>query len=59
VLTAATEREETRGAHDRRDHPAQSESWRRRIVHLGGGRTWVTGVVPTRPAAPVADAPEP
>jgi L-aspartate oxidase len=57
VLTAATEREETRGAHDRRDHPQQSEWWRRRIVHLGDGRTWVTPVVATRPrpAAPVAD----
>jgi L-aspartate oxidase len=55
VLTAATQREETRGAHARRDHPDQSEWWRRRIVHQGAGRTSVTAALTARSTAIVGD----
>ncbi len=35
LLSSATLRTETRGAHARSDHPEPDERWRRRIVHLG------------------------
>jgi L-aspartate oxidase len=37
LLSAATLRHETRGAHVRSDHPETSEHWRRRIVHSAEG----------------------
>ncbi|MGH9079887.1 MAG: hypothetical protein ACRDYE_07425 [Acidimicrobiales bacterium] len=37
LLESATMRTETRGAHARSDHPRPDETWRRRIVQLGGG----------------------
>ena len=36
LLSSATVRCETRGAHARSDHPEPSDRWRRRIVHIGG-----------------------
>ena len=48
VLSAATQREETRGAHARRDHPHQSDHWRRRIVHRGVDGTEVTSTLGVR-----------
>jgi L-aspartate oxidase len=35
LLSSATVRTETRGAHARSDHPDSSDQWRRRIVHIG------------------------
>ena len=39
VLTSATLRTETRGAHARSDHPETSDAWRCRIVHGPDGGT--------------------
>jgi L-aspartate oxidase len=39
VLTSATLRTETRGAHARSDHPETSDAWRLRIVHGPDGAT--------------------
>ena len=38
LLASAFQREESRGAHSRREFPEQESSWRKRIVHnLGQG----------------------
>ncbi len=47
VLSSATLRCETRGAHARSDHPQASDRWRRRIVDLGD-RVMVLRGSPTR-----------
>ncbi|HEX4245676.1 MAG TPA: FAD-binding protein, partial [Acidimicrobiales bacterium] len=43
LLSAATLRTETRGAHARSDFPAPDDHWRRRIVHSGGRVAVLTG----------------
>jgi L-aspartate oxidase len=43
VLSSASLRCETRGAHARSDHPQTSAGWRRRIVHTGRGAVVLTG----------------
>jgi L-aspartate oxidase len=43
VLSAATLRSETRGAHARSDFPESDDHWRRRIVHTGGTVAVIAG----------------
>ncbi|MDA8278832.1 MAG: FAD-dependent oxidoreductase [Actinomycetota bacterium] len=48
LLRAAVAREETRGAHTRRDHPGPEERWRLRLAHgaLSGGAVPASSFVP-------------
>lgn len=58
VARAAALREESRGAHFRADHPAESDAWRRHIVltpGAGGGAAApgiAPGIAPGQPAGP-------
>jgi L-aspartate oxidase len=51
LLSAATLRTETRGAHARSDFPATEERWRRRIVHSGDRVAVLTGSAAAGPGA--------
>ncbi|MBV8463932.1 MAG: FAD-binding protein [Acidimicrobiales bacterium] len=53
LLLASDRRQETRGAHARRDWPETVAQWRRRIVHLGVGRSGVTAALSPRIGEPV------
>jgi aspartate oxidase len=43
LLGAGVRREETRGAHARRDHPETSPAWRLRLVHHHADPMWSPG----------------
>ncbi len=51
LLSAATLRTETRGAHARSDFPATEDRWRRRIVHSGDRVAVLTGSTAAGPGA--------
>ncbi|HXA33851.1 MAG TPA: hypothetical protein VNV87_16475, partial [Acidimicrobiales bacterium] len=51
LLSAATLRTETRGAHARSDFPATQDRWRRRIVHSGDRVAVLTGSAAAGPGA--------
>ena len=51
LLSAATLRTETRGAHARSDFPASEDRWRRRIVHSGDRVAVLTGSAAAGPGA--------
>jgi L-aspartate oxidase len=51
LLSAATLRTETRGAHARSDFPALEDRWRRRIVHSGDRVAVLTGSAAAGPGA--------